>query len=175
VRRLLFAAFLLTAFSVSVAAGSAPIDWKSLAYYRDARLIVTTDGSWEGAAVVKLPPALRPGGPSVGGFEKLKRNYIWAKKCGAGRERWTFTKEFQVPGAPIEGSLASDSKFSLGYYPSRDMPYGGSKVNPATATRVTVQAAILPPDRFTDPKGLNNRQQVELLACVEGASDPACR
>jgi hypothetical protein len=358
VRPVLFAAFLLTAVTVSVAAGSAPVDWKALPYYHDSRLLVTTDGSWEGAAVVKLPPTLRPGRPSLAAFKKLTRNYIWAKTCGAGRERWTFTKEFQVPGAPIEGTLASDRKFSLGYYPAREMPYefaelrvngvliarllktaglppgkafsrteidgslsdaarqafrfgpntiridvgkaelktgerctytdakrfryigviadldlqfggdlrvvpprtprrkvtvargkvlpiheivkfvndgpsaalegialigvsssekaymlgpglefkppfydcdrvdrtltckyrefragqqssiqfyAGSKVNPATGTRVSVQASIIPPAAFTDPKGLNNTQKVEILACAEGTSDPACR
>ena len=138
---------LLLLAGVPSATGAGAIDWKRLPYfnYNSPQLLLTTDGSWSGADVVDVGP-FKPSPPNVSGFEKLKRNYIWAPTCDRSQQRRSFSKTIMVPGAPIEGT------FNLGYGPGRDRPFLA-----ATLSVNGIEIARLPRTAGKGPLGVSYR------------------
>ncbi len=105
------------------------IDWHNLPYfaYLDPRLLLMTDGSWQGAAVVDAGKVNNPSPKDLRG-KLLPWSYIWAATCTTGAQLVSFSKTFMAPGVPLSGadSIRTD-QLELGYGPGNqfkgDSPY----------------------------------------------------
>lgn len=96
--------------------GAGGTDWKHLNYfiYETQEMLATTDGSWDGARVVRpIQPGQRTTLPPPNWAKRVKLERIWAPTCLSGRQSVTFTKTFKAPGKPFSGKLYLDPTFGF--------------------------------------------------------------
>jgi len=96
--------------------GAAGTDWKHLRYmiYEIQDELITTDGSWENADVVRpVQPGQKPPLPPPPYDTRVKLARIWAPHCLSGRQTVSMTKTFQAPGHPFSGNLYLDPTFGF--------------------------------------------------------------
>ncbi len=118
-RRVLLAAAVVAVLMLGPA-GSSPgaggTDWKNLKYmlYEVQDELITTDGSWEDARVVKpVQPGQKPPLPPPPWNTRVKLDRIWAPRCLSGRQTVSMSKTFQAPGHGFSGNLYLDPSFGF--------------------------------------------------------------
>jgi hypothetical protein len=93
-------------------------EWAQPYYDRyNTQLLITTDPSWVGAAEADVNENFRASPPSGANFASLPRSYIWAPTCGPEAENRTFSKIYEIPGEPLQGT------FNFEYFGGRDVPF----------------------------------------------------
>jgi hypothetical protein len=99
----------------SGASSRASTDWKHLPYliYETQDMLITTDGSWDGATTVHpVQPGQNPQALSSDWTARhLKYEYIWAPRCLAGHQTVSFSKTFSIPGQPTQGNVTLATGF----------------------------------------------------------------